>query len=285
MRMAEGTGTFSVLAADDKLPDFALVSKVISESRGWNRDDAGRAARHAWGFLGEDLNEDAAALILERCALYGLGAVKVPAALIPALQPPVNIKKSVLAAGNFNYADGGSLAGSESADDILVLAAAPVKETTSRTVTATEGPSGQEKAVRLGIMAVTGLPIGLGKSKEVKKEIKSSEVSFCLDIVLRTQNPPSARPDNRSPAALRRLRLGSNDFDFSCLREKKTYSSQTNFRLMCAELAAFAPRALRNAGLLALLAGTTLAVLPYETAADLEKETLRLAALAALRGL
>ena len=54
---------------------------------------------------------------------------------------------------------------------------------------------------------------------------------------------------------------------------------------MCAELAAFAPRALRNAGLLALLAGTTLAVLPYETADDLEKETLRLAILAALRGL
>ena len=285
--MGEGTGTFSVLAADDKLPDFILLTKIIAESRGLNREDAGRAARHAWGFLGEGLSADGAALVLERCALYGLRAIKVQTAMVPALQPPVNIKKSVLAAGNFNYADGGSLAGSETSDDILVLAAAPVKETTTRTVTAAEGPSGQEKAVRLGIMAVTGLPIGLGKSKEVKKEVTSSEVSFCLDIVLRTENPPSARFGNAGarPAALRRLRLCSGDFDFSCLREKKTYSSQSNFRLICAELAAFAPRALKNAGLTALLAGTTLAVLPYETADDLEKETLRLAILAAQRGL
>jgi hypothetical protein len=81
------------------------------------------------------------------------------------------------------------------------------------------------------------------------------------------------------------MRLNSSDFDFSCLKEKKTYSSQSNFRLMCAELAAFAPCALKNAGLLALLAGTTLAILPYETTADLEKETSRLSALAAQRGL
>ena len=285
--MAEETGTFSVLAADDKPPDFILASKIIAESRGLNREDAGRTARHAWGVLGEGLSEDAAALVLERCALYGLGAVKVPTALIPALEPPVNIKKAVFAAGNFNHADGGSLAGSEGSGDILILAAAPVKEQTTRTVTTTEGPSGQEKAVRLGIMAVTGLPIGLGKSKEVKKEIKSSEVSFCLDIALKTDRPLSARSDNAGAprAVLRRLRLNSGDFDFSCLKEKKTYSSQTNFRLMCAEFAAFAPRALRNAGLLALLAGATLAILPYETADDLKKETLRLAVLTALRGL
>ena len=283
MRMAEETGTFSVLAADDKLPDFILSTKIIAESRGLNREDAGRAARHAWGFLGENLSGDGAALVLERCGLYGLGAVKVPTALIPALEPPVNIKKAVFAAGNFNYADGGSLAGSEGAGEIIILAAAPVKEETTRTVTTTEGPSGQEKAVRLGIMAVTGLPIGLGKSKEVKKEIKGSEVSFCLDIVLRADQFPSARPANAG--ALRRLRLSSNDFDFSCLKEKKTYSSQTNFRLICAELAAFAPSALKNAGLLAILEGRPLAVLPYETAGDLEKETLRLAILTAQRGL
>ncbi len=54
---------------------------------------------------------------------------------------------------------------------------------------------------------------------------------------------------------------------------------------MCAEFAVFAPRALKNADLLASLEGKPLAVLPYETAADLEKETLRLAILAAQRGL
>ena len=216
-------GTFSVLTADDKLPDFALVTKDHLESRGLNCEDAGRAARHAWGILGEGLNEDTAALILERCALYGLGAVKVPTALIPVLEPPVKIKKAVFAAENFNYADGGSLAGSESSGNILILSAAPVKEVTTRTVTTTEGPTAQEKAVRFGIMAVTGLPLGLGKSKEVKKEIKGSEVSFCLDIVLREDRPrsPWSETAGTRPAAVRRLRLGSDDFDFSCLREKR----------------------------------------------------------------
>jgi len=271
MPMGEGTGTFSVIATDERLPGFVLLTSIIAESRGLHHDDAGRIARHAWGFLGEDLDETGADAVLERCATYGVKAAKVPAAAIPVLKLPTLIKKAVFADGNFNYTDGNLLAGSEGCGDILLLAAAPVKEEKTRTVKTTEGPSGGERAVRLGIMAVTGLPIGLGKSKEVKKEIKSSEVSFCMDIIFRTEGL--------------RLRLNSDNFDFSCLKEKRTYSSQTNFRLMCAELAACAPHALKNAGLLAILESKPLTVLPYDSAEDLEKETLRLAALAALRGL
>ncbi len=281
----EKNGTFSVISVDERQPDFMLLSKIISESRGMNRDDAGRIARHAWGFIGEGLSETAADELISLCASNGLKALKAPAAGLPALKPPLYIKKMVFSGGVLNYADGGSTAGVAEKDDILVVAAAPVKEETSKTVKTTEGPSGQERAIRMGIMAVTGLPIGLGKTKEVKKEVKSSELAFYMDIVLRTDktrvgsvsegcltNTSAPARDAKAIA----LRLTSNDFDFSCLKEKKTYSSQLNFRLLCAELAAFAPRALKNAGLSAILESRPLAPLPYDTLDDLEKETQRL---------
>jgi len=260
----EKTGIFSVIAADERLPDFILAAKIISESLGVNRDDAGRIARHAWGFIGENLSEAGADELLGRCSLYGVKSVKIAAADLSALKPPLHIKKAVFAGGVLSYTDGNASAGTAEKDDILVIAAAPVKDETTRVIKNIEGPSGQERAIRFGIMAVTGLPIGLGKTKEVKKEVKTSDLSFYMDIILKTD----------------RLRLSSNDFDFSCLREKKTYSSQTNFRLMCAELAAFAPRALKNAGLSAILESRPLALLPYDTMADFEKEILRLSALA-----
>lgn len=278
----EKTGTFSVIAAEERLPDFILLSKIISESRGVNRDDAGRIARHTWGFIGEGLSEAGADDLLERCALYGVHAFKTAAAELSGLKPPLYIRKAVFAGGILNYTDGNALAGAEEKDDILVVAAAPVKEETTKTVKTTEGPSGKERLIRLGIMAATGLPIGMGKTKEVKKEVKSSELSFCMDIVLKTDNTRvSAVSKAGGPqTSATRLRLASDNFDFSCLKEKKTYSSQINFRLMCAEMAAFAPHALKNAGLTAILESKPLALLPYDTEDDLEKEILRLTALA-----
>ena len=154
----EKTGAFSVIAADERLPDFTILSKIISEARGMNRDDAGRIARHAWGFIGEGLGEAGAGELMERCALYGVNAVKVPSAGLPALKPPLYIKKIFFSGGVLNYSDLGVNAGATGRDKIMVKAAAPVKEETSRTVKTTEGPSGQERAIRMGIMAVTGLP-------------------------------------------------------------------------------------------------------------------------------
>jgi len=253
---------FSVLTADERLPAFALFSRIISESRGINHDDAGRIARHAWGFIGENITETEADKLVELCAVYGLNAIKKPAGAVQEPEPPLHIKKLVFSEGILNYTDVSAGAGSTDANALTLLAAAPVKEITTKTVKTREGPSSQEKAIRFGIMAVTGLPIGMGKSKEVKKEVTSSELSFCLDIISR-------------PTAVR-LRLSSNDFDFSCLKEKKTYSSQSNFRLLCAELAAFAPAALKNAGLLAILESKPLAPLPYDSPDDYEQEILRL---------
>ena len=257
-----------LITAEEKAPEFAALAQVLGAAFKLDRDTAAAAARHCWGVLGQNLDETAAEDLAGRCADLGIRTLKLPCPQ-PPLPAAEKVKKVVFPqhrpeekTGAALFTGGAGASAAAGPDDIAVLAAAPIKEETLRTVKTTEGPSGQEKAVRLGIMAVTGLPIGLGKSREVNKEVKSADLSFYLDIIL---------------SAGRRLRLTSGDFDFSCLKEKKTYSSQLNFRLLCAELAAFAPAAFKSAGLRAILEARPLAYIPYDSLADLEKETLRLA--------
>jgi len=183
------------------------------------------AARLCWGVIGSGLEETAAVLLERRCAGLGIKTLRLSAT--GALPVPQLSKKTLFSGGTavFSLEAGAELA--VRPEDLAVIAAAPIKESFLRTVKTTEGPSSQEKALRFGIMAVTGLPIGLGKTKEVTKEVAGSELSFYMDLVLRGSSA--------------RLRLASGNFDFSGLKEKKTYSSQVNFRVLCAELAAFAP--------------------------------------------
>jgi hypothetical protein len=212
--------------------------------------------------LGEGLAEAAADDLVRRCGEFGVRTAKIPETEKFPLPAAQKVKKVVFEAGAAVFTDEAA-AYTARPENIAVLAAAPIKETFSKTIKTTEGPSVGEKAFRLGIMAATGLPIGMGKSKETNKEVKGFELAFYLDLVL---------SDNTA-----RLRVSSDDFDFSGLKEKKTYSSQVNFRVLCKELAVFAPGAFKNAGLRAILEGAPLAPLPYDSLADLEKELLRLA--------
>lgn len=257
---------FLVITAGEKLPEQPVLAQVLGLAFSLDRDTAAARARRCWGVLGRGLEEAAAAELELRCAEFGVEILKFPASP-PPLPAPEQVKKAAFENGIFSFYAAGA-ACTAAAADVQVIAAAPIKEGFFKTVKQTEGPSSQEKAVRFGIMAVTGLPIGLGKSKEVKKEVKSFDLAFYLDILL--SRPP------------RRLRFNSGAFDFSCLQEKKTYSSQINFRLLAGELAAFAPDAFRNTGLLAMLAGGPLTTLPYDSLSDLETETLRLALAAGL---
>ncbi|OGR52422.1 MAG: hypothetical protein A2049_08220 [Elusimicrobia bacterium GWA2_62_23] len=249
-----------IFTAGEELPPVQVLARVLGAAVKTDPDTAALAARRCWGLLGAGLDDAAAAALEEQCAVFAVPVIKLADAP-PPLPVPVPVKKVVIENGAAVFScEAGPV--SCSPDDLSVLAAAPIKEEFFRTVTASEGPSAGAKAMRLGIMAVTGLPIGLGKSREVKKDVKSSELSFYMDVVL---NGGRAR-----------LRLASDDLDFSGLKEKKTYSSQVNFRVLCGELAAFAPQAFKNAGLRAMLAGRPLLLLGYDSLADLEKETLRL---------
>jgi len=293
----EISGLFSVLAAEERLPDFALTARILSEFNSLNSDDAGRLARHCWGFMGSNLAPGSARELACKCEAYGVKTIILPSAGLAGLKPAAFIKKAAFVNDTLNYTDGTGLSMNASAADVLVLSAAPLKEDTVKIVKSVEGPSAGAKALRLGIMAATGLPIGLGKNKEVKKEVRTSETAFTLDIILKqADNCPallaperkSWKPDiNLKPGLANqkggtRLRLNPAAFDFSCLKEKKTYSSQMNFCLICAALSSFAHKALKNTGLWAILEHKSLAALPYDGMEDFEKETSRLNTLAPL---
>ncbi len=263
--MLEHIMKFCVITAGEILPDFAVLSAALGSAFALDHDTAAIRARHCWGIIATGLEEHAADRLVERCAVLSLKTFKLPADALSA-RPAIPINKIVFETGRLSWTGGATLTGSSPAGEILALSAAPVRAGTSRMVKTTEGPSGQEKAVRFGIMAVTGLPIGLGKTREVNKEVKGSDLSFYLDIVLKIEKL--------------RLRLNPANFDFSCLKEKKTYSSQVNFRLLCTEISAFAPGALQNTGLRTMLGNKPLSALMYDTIDDLEKETRRLTALA-----
>ncbi|OGR67161.1 MAG: hypothetical protein A2081_05040 [Elusimicrobia bacterium GWC2_61_19] len=254
--------TYCVITADEKLPGLPVLAQVLGAASGLDRDTAAAHARHCWGLLGGGLEEAAADDLVRRCGEFGVKTLKLPETAAFALPAPQPVKKIAFGTGAAVFTAEAGRTVTVRPADLAVLAAAPIKAEFFKTVKSTEGPSDRERAIRFGIMAVTGLPIGLGKSKEVKKEVKSFELSFYLDLVFRDGGA--------------RLRLNSDDFDFSGLKEKKTYSSQTNFRVLAAELASFAPSAFKNAGLRAILEGAPLALLPYDSLADLEKETLRL---------
>lgn len=254
--------SFMLITSEEKLPEFAVLAQVLGAALKLDRNTAAAAARHCWGLLGQDLDEAAAAALEAGCADFGVKTLRLPFPQ-PPLPPAEKIRKASFQEGAAVFACAGGEAVRAAPGEIAVLAAAPVREETSRSVKTTEGPSSQEKAIRLGIMAVTGLPIGMGSNKEVNKEVKGSELAFRLDLLL--------------GGAGRRLRVTPEDFDFSCLGEKKTYSSQMNFRLLCAAAAAYAPAAAKNSGLLAILGGKPLSSLFYDSIQDLEKEELRLA--------
>ncbi len=254
--------SFILITAGENLPTVPMLADVLVAALGLDRSTAALTARRCWGILGTGLDEAAADALAAHCAGFGVAAKKIQADALPTLPAPNHAKKVILENGQAIFSLPGGRIAAVSPGEISVLAAAPIKEEFTKTIKTTEGPSGGERAARLGIMVVTGLPIGMGKSKEVKKEIKSSELSFYMDIILRD--------------GAERLRFTSGDFDFSGLKEKKIYSSQMNFRVMAAELAAFAPTAFKNAFLLAMLGGKPLTLLPYDSLADLEKETTHL---------
>ena len=252
--------SFWLITAVESLPELPVLAHLLGSAFHLDRDTAASEARKSWGVLGTGLTEAEADSLAAGCSDFGVRTIKLPA---PEPMPrPEHAVKAVIGNGAAEFIFAGGLSIGAAPGEIEVLAAAPIKHEFTRTETAAPPPSAGGKALRLGIMAVTGLPLGFGKPKEVKKEVRGSELTFYLDIV---------------PAAgLRRIRVSSDDFDFSCLKSGKTYSSQVNFRLLCAELAAFAPGASRNAGLRAILEGRPLWQLAYNTLADLEKETLRL---------
>jgi len=139
-----------------------------------------------------------------------------------------------------------------------VLAAVGLKIDTSHKVKVQQGPSPAEKAVNMGVMMMTGLPLGIGKGKKeaVKNEV-SSELFFYLDLLV------------RGPEA--HYRVDAQHLDYAFLRDEKTFNVAGNFRVLSGKIAERSPAALKNKGLRAILGGGNLTTLGYDSMEDFER--------------
>jgi hypothetical protein len=151
---------------------------------------------------------------------------------------------------------------------IRLVAAVPFKETTTFVKTVKEGPTAQERAVRIGLMAV-GLPIGFGSTKEVKKTVQETELFYYMDFFVETTG------------GLLRFHVDGQHLDYAAaLGEQRKHDSLGNFRMLLKEVTDRSSRALISHGAKGFVVpGLPLTSLGYEAPPDYEKDLRRLTAL------
>jgi hypothetical protein len=114
--------------------------------------------------------------------------------------------------------------------------------------------------IGLGVMMVTGIPMGMGKGKDVKKITQETELYLHLDVFI------------EEAGVLRRLHVNANQFNFSSLGNVQLTGGLVNFRLLLQTLDRHAGSVVRNRGFWGFLSNRPLSGLGYETRADYEKE-------------
>jgi hypothetical protein len=270
--MSEGTRPpQAVLVRSPEKFSATAVAAVLGRRAGAPALDFVGPARRAWGIAAASLpaadGESLAAALTEA----GQTALAVPASLLEDPAAPILVGKAELSGDGFDVVSGRENAAPErlSWGKLAAVCAAAVEVRTSATVTEGGGPQeAAERAVRIGLTMVTGLPL-MKKKTETKRVVETKDRALSVDLVFLE---PS-----------RRVRIDARAFDFSVLGAKMAYAAEANFLVLLEELTARAPAALRGKGTRALLARRPAADSLYESYDDLEREERWLLTLAALR--
>ncbi|MEW5950659.1 MAG: hypothetical protein AB1637_02060 [Elusimicrobiota bacterium] len=254
------SGIYFAFTKEERLPNMQKTAQVLVKSRNMILYEALSFSAKSYGFLGENIDIEEIKKIMQVCEEYRLKADYCNSEKVPVLNPVLEIKKAYFSDSLISFESGNSEIKYD-LKDLKIMAYAPICEESIKVIKEKQGPQAAEKAIRLGIMMATGLPIGLGKNKEISREIKKRETYLYLDLIF---------SDNV------RIRINSENFDFSCLKEEKGYSSQINFKNFCLKIAQKAEKTWKNTAIFDLLEGALSPTLKYETLSDLEKEEKRL---------
>jgi hypothetical protein len=254
-------GGFSVLLAKPELPPADKVAQVLASFKGETAFDARQRAKHTWGFLWEYLDQAEAERLAGLSTAAGLEARAVPMDRVARLPPGPPVHWLRAAPEGIFYTTGSDTA--EKAcpwDQVRLVAAAGLKEQISFTKTVKEGPSDKERMIGLGITMITGIPVGMGKSKEVKKTVQTTELFLHMDVFIQGPQGPV------------RLPVNAEQFNYSALGEARANNVFGNFRLLLQHVDSHAGSVLRNKGARTLMAGQPVTAAGYEGRADYEKE-------------
>lgn len=256
--MTESPLRYAVLLArqeDLKQPEIAKALAVFQKIP---LQDAARLARNAWGIQADNLTKEAADIFAMHLKQVGVESVVLPQGLIEdlPLAAPTKSLEFLLNGiqAHLNSIQKEILAG----EQIRLIAAVGLKETLTTTVKVNVGPSTVQRAASLGLW-MSGIPLTIGKSREVEQKKQTTELFFYLDLCLR-------KP-------VRRFRIDAQHFDFSCLKARMGFSAPQNFRTLVLEMIRLFPQALKNRGAQVLLDGAPVPSMGYDAIADLDRES------------
>lgn len=230
------------------------VAKALAKHRKAPLLDVLPAVRRSGGILAEGVSEEAACAEAEALTAAGIPAMALACSELAILPAPVEVPRLELGGTSLSWSGG-----SRPWDKLRLIAAAGLTETRVKTIKTEEGPSVGEKAARIGLTLATGLPMGLGKSKEVEKRVESSDLLFFSDLIV-------VEP-------LARLRIDAQRFDYSVLGGAMGLSTLENFKRVLAALRARVPGARLNRGARILLENKAVREMGYDSIDVVERET------------
>ena len=256
---------YTVLFADPAGADLGVIAKFFAAEKKIPMIDAQRLARRSWGFLGRDLDESSAHALVQSAGAVGMKAIVVDNKDVPHLVEPASAhgvgfeeKRLILSEGIPPTPRPLDLS------DIRLLSVASLRRDTFVTKNTKEEASTGKRIVGIGILLATGIPTGLGKSKESQKTVAETEWVLFLDIF----------------GGGGRWRVVPAGFDFSGLGAEKGAVGPDNLRRLLVLLHRLAPSALLNRGARYWLDGRPLNTAGYDEMSDVDQESRWLLALA-----
>ena len=248
---------WTVLLDDPAGLDLGVLARFFVAEKKIPLIDAQRLARHAWGFLGRDLDEPTAFSLVKSAAAAGIITRAVENSDIPVLPDPCSVHGAQFESDAVIFSVGHpSKPRALPLAKIQLLSVAMLRHDRFVTKTTKEEVTTGRRIAGLGIMLATGIPVGLGKAKETQKTVAETEWVLFLDIF----------GDGG------RWRAFPSGFDFSGLGGEKGSVGPENLRRLLARLHRLAPSALLNRGARWWLESRPLNTAGYDEGADVDQE-------------
>lgn len=249
---------YTVLLADPAGADMGALAHFFAAEKKIPLIDAQRLARRSWGFLGRDLDDSAAYALVQSAGTAGMKAMVVENKDVSPLTEPSSTHGVVFEENRMTLSVGiPSTPRTIDLSQIQLLSVASLRRDTFVTKTTKEEASTGKRIVGIGILLATGIPTGLGKSKESQKTVAETEWVLFLDIF----------------GGGGRWRVVPSGFDFSGLGPEKGSVGPDNLRRLLALLHRRSPSALLNRGARFWLEGRPLNTAGYDEPSDVDQES------------
>ncbi|MGM0442383.1 MAG: hypothetical protein ACQEQC_08200 [Elusimicrobiota bacterium] len=231
--MTEPKEKYAVILTSIEKEAPKVMAEVISEIEKITIYKAARIVSRSWGIF-QEMNKDKALKLKENFKTSGIAAKVIPEKYLKKLPDPTIIQKIDIKKDDLSLYASGYNPHTLPWEDLLFIAGAKIEHKKTVTKEKKEGPGTGEKIARLGIMATTGIPVGLGKKKKIKKNEIKTEVKYFIDLIMKDP--------------LKYVRINMLDFDFTTLKDDMKNNIYGNFKTLILKLKEKAVNAKLNRG-------------------------------------